>query len=66
MTTLEYIYLAIASGILGAIITFAVIFVAVSQGIDVIANLWLLGIPVVYAILLNILFIELYSRRKKQ
>ncbi|MBI4303927.1 MAG: hypothetical protein HY665_06275 [Chloroflexi bacterium] len=63
---LQYIYLAIGSGILGVVITFIVLFACQYFGIDINRNLWVLAIPVTLSVLLNICFIELYrSRRKK-
>ncbi|MBM2824824.1 MAG: hypothetical protein HW402_488 [Dehalococcoidales bacterium] len=63
---LEYIYLAIASGILGVIITFVVIFACQYFGIDITKNLWVLAIPVTLAVSLNVCFIELYHKYKKK
>lgn len=63
---LEYIYLAIASGMLGVVITFIVIFASQYFGIDITRNLWVLAIPVTLAVSLNVLFIELYHRHKRK
>jgi hypothetical protein len=63
---LEMIFLAVVTGILGVIITFILIFVCQFFGIDMLNNIWLLAIPVVLAIALNIWFIELYHKYKKK
>lgn len=63
---LEMIFLAVVTGILGVIITFILIFVCQFFGIDMFNNIWLLAIPVVLAIALNIWFIELYHKYKKK
>ncbi len=61
-----YIYFAIGSIFLGIIITFIVILVSANLHIDLSANMWILGIPAILAILLNIVFIELYYKFKKK
>ena len=60
------VFLAVMSGLLGVIIAFIMIFVCSLLGIDILKNLWLLAIPVVLAVTLNIWFIELYHRHKKK
>ena len=62
-----YIYLAVGCAALGAIITFIVLFVCQYFSIDISEHLWIIAIPAVLSILLNIMFIELYFKyRKKQ
>jgi hypothetical protein len=63
---LEMIFLAVVTGILGVIITFILIFVCQYFDIDMLKNIWLLAIPVVLAVALNIWFIELYHKYKKK
>lgn len=60
------IFLAVVTLILGVIITFILVLACQFFDIDMIKNLWLLTIPVVLSIALNILFIELYRRYKKR
>lgn len=62
---LHYIYLAVGCGFLGIAITFVVIFTCQYLGIDMMKNLWVLAIPVVLSAFLNVLFIELYRKYKK-
>lgn len=61
-----YIYLALGSAILGVAITFAVFYASLYFGIDIDENLWMLAIPVTASVLLNVLFIELYRKYKRQ
>jgi hypothetical protein len=61
-----YVYFAVGSIGLGIVLAFVVIFVCASLNIDMTANLWILGVPAVLAILLNIVFIELYYKFKKK
>ena len=66
MSTWEYIYLAVGSGILGIIITFVVVLVCQYLGIDMLKHLWVAAIPVVLSLFLNVSFIELYRKNKKK
>ncbi len=61
-----YIYLAVGSGILGVVLTFALLFVCQYLGIDVSEHLWVLGIPVILAIAVNILLVELYDKLRSR
>jgi len=61
-----YVYSAMGSLVLGIVIAFIVVFACQDLGIDIDKNLWILAIPVILAILLNIGFIELYRKYKKK
>lgn len=63
-----YLYLAIASGIFGAILVFVMLFISQYFGIDLLENWWLLVVPVTLAVTLNVVLVELYRkyRSKKQ
>ena len=63
---LSYVYLAVGSLALGIIITFLMLYLCRIFGIDINKNLWLIAIPIILAIALNILFIELYDRYRKK
>jgi hypothetical protein len=63
---LEFIFMAAVSALLGMIITFIVIWVCMALVIDMGENLWVIVIPVILAITLNIFFIELYRKYKKK
>lgn len=61
-----YIYLAVGCGVVGVIFTFILLLTCQYLSIDIAENLWLLALPATLSILLNILFIELYSKYKKR
>jgi len=63
---LSYVYLAVGSLALGIIITFTMLFLCQFFGIDINMNLWLISIPIILAVALNIWFIELYDRYRKK
>ena len=65
MKTAVYIYLAVGCGMLGVVFTYVMLIVCLYFGIDILANLWLITIPIILAVALNIFLIEVYSRRKK-
>ena len=60
-----YIYLAVGCGMLGIVITFIVLFLCLYFGIDVAKNMWVITIPIILSIILNIMMIELFTRRRK-
>ncbi len=61
-----YIYFAVGCLLFGIVLSFIVVFTCYSLGIDIFDNIWILAIPVTLAVLLNILMIEVYMRRKKK
>jgi hypothetical protein len=65
MKTAIYIYLAVGCGMLGIIFTYVMLAVCLYFRIDILGNLWLITIPIIFAVALNIFLIEVYSRRKK-
>jgi hypothetical protein len=64
MSVWEYVYLAVGTGIFGAIVTFVLVLVCGYLGINMIENLWLLAMPLVLSLLVNVLAIEIYRRHK--
>lgn len=60
--TLYYIFLAVGCSAIGMIATFAVLIVCQYYGIDISKNLWVLAIPLVLSLFLNISFIEIYRK----
>lgn len=66
MPVVYYLYMAIGSMMLGMVLTFVVLFFAAYFGIDISRELWVLAIPVVFAIFMNVLLIELFRRRHRQ
>ncbi|MBI4284597.1 MAG: hypothetical protein HY670_01685 [Chloroflexi bacterium] len=63
---LVYIYLAIGCAAVGVAITFVVLFVCQYLGIDITKHLWVLAIPAVLAVSLNVISIELYLRHRRK
>lgn len=63
---LSYVYLAVGSLALGIVITFLMLFLCQFFGIDINKELWLIAIPIILAIALNIWFIELYDRHRRK
>lgn len=61
-----YIYLALGCAALGVILTFLVLFICQYLGIDLNKHLWIIAIPAVLSIALNIFFVELYFKFKKK
>ncbi len=59
---LIYIYLAASVAMLGVGITFAMLFVCALYGIVITEHLWLLAIPPVLSLLINVFLIELYRK----
>jgi hypothetical protein len=66
MKTAVYIYLAVGCGMLGVLFTYVLLIVCLYLGIDILTNLWLITIPIILAVALNIFLIEVYSRKKKR
>ena len=62
----SYVYLAVGSLALGIIITLGMLFLCQFFGIDINKNLWLISVPIILAIALNICFIEMYDRYRKK
>jgi hypothetical protein len=63
---LIFVSLAIGCAGLGILMTFVLLVVCRHFDIDLTQNLWLITLPIVIAIALNILFLELYYRFKKK
>ena len=66
MTVKEYIVLAAGCVAVGVVLTFVVLGVVQRLGIDMDENIWLLAIPAILAIILNIALLELYHRYRKK
>ena len=63
---LIYLGLAVSCALLGVGITFIVLVVTGYYGIDVTQHLWLLAIPAILSLVLNVTFIELYLRFRRR
>ena len=63
----EYVILAVGCVVVGVVLTFVVLGVSVRLGIDIIdEHFWVLAIPAVVALILNISLLELYHRYKRR
>jgi len=65
-TNAIYIYLAVGCGMLGILMTYIVIFMCYYFNIDIGKNLWVITIPIIFSIFMNILLIELYFKYRKK
>ena len=63
---LELVYFAVGCAALGIVFAFALVFVLQYLGIDVYKHMFLLLIPLVLSISLNIAIIELYGKYKRR
>ncbi len=61
-----YIYLATGTTALGIVMVYATLFICRQLGIDLLRNIWLLGIPIALSLILNVLAIELYKKLNKK
>jgi len=62
----EYIFLASGCVAVGVVIVFVVLAACQRLGINIEKNLWVLAIPAVLAIILNIILLEVYHRFRKR
>jgi len=63
----EYIFLAVGCIAAGVAITFVVLIVCQRLGINIIdEHLWVLAIPAVMSLILNITLLELYHKFRKR
>ena len=63
---MEYIYFAVGCVVVGIVLTFVVLGVCVRLGISIEENIWVLAIPSVLSLTLNITLLELYHKYKKK
>jgi hypothetical protein len=61
-----YVYLAVGSGMLGAGLTFVLLLVCQRLGVDITRHVWLLVMPLLAALIVNVALIELYRRRRHE
>ena len=61
-----YIYLAISSAALGSLITFLMILLVRHFQVDFWENLWLLAVPLVLSVTLNVILIEIYLKHRRK
>ncbi|MFC1921634.1 hypothetical protein ACFLYQ_07925 [Chloroflexota bacterium] len=58
----EYIVVAVSCIAVGVILTFVLLGITVRMGININENLWVLAIPAVISLFLNIILLELYRK----
>ena len=63
---MEYIFLAAGCAAVGVVVTFVVLGVCQRLGIDIDKNVWVLAIPAVSSLFLNITLLELYRKYKRK
>jgi hypothetical protein len=63
---MELVYFAVGCAALGIVFAFTLVFVLQYLGIDVYKHMFLLLIPLVLSISLNIAIIELYGKYKRR
>ena len=62
----DYIFLAVGCVVVGVVLTLVVLGMSVRLGIDIAKNLWVLAIPAVLSLTLNIILLELYHKFRKR
>ena len=63
----DYIIMAIGCFLIGVVIALATIAAAVRLRIDILGeNAWMLAVPAVLAVIINIFFIEIYRKFRKK
>ncbi len=62
----DYIILATGCASVGIVITLVVLGVCARLGVDIRENLWVVAIPLVLSLFLNISLLELYRKYKKR
>ena len=63
---MEYIYLAVGCAVVGVVMTFVVLGVCQYFGISIDKNIWVLAIPAVFSVVLNVSLLELYRKYKRR
>jgi hypothetical protein len=62
----EYIFLAAGCVSLGIVITFVVLGVCRYLGIDIDKHWWIVGVPVVLSLIINVALVEIYRKLRKR
>ena len=57
-----YIYLAAGCVIVGTFLTYVLLLGSQYFGIDLMANIWMLAMPLLLALVLNVFLIEVYKK----
>ena len=63
----EYIFLAVGCVAVGVVIAFIILVVSQRLGINIMGeNMWVLAIPALVALILNIILLELYRKFRRR
>ena len=62
----EYIFLAAGCVAVGVVLTFVVLGMSVRLGVNIEENFWVLAIPAVLSLTLNVVLLELYHKYRKR
>ena len=62
----QYILLAVGCVVVGIVVTFAMLVVVQRMGINLEENLWILAIPAVFAVILNIGLVEILQAYRRK
>ena len=62
----EYIFLALGCVVVGLVLTFAVLGVCQRLGISIDKNVWVLAIPAVLSLILNVSLLEVYRKFRRR
>lgn len=62
----EYIFLAVGCAVVGLVLTFVVLGITVRLGISIEKNWWVVAIPAVLSVFLNVSLLELYRKYWKR
>jgi hypothetical protein len=66
MMVREYIFLAVGCVAVGMVLVFVVLGVCQRLGINIDKNMWVVAIPAVLSLILNITLLELYRKYRKK
>jgi len=62
----EYIFLAVGCAAVGLALTFIVLGVCVRLGISIEKNIWVVAVPAVFSIILNVSLLEIYRKYRRK
>ena len=62
----EYIFLAAGCVSVGVVVTFVVLGICQRLGINIDENIWVVAIPAVLSLILNVTLLEIYRKHRKK
>jgi len=62
----EYIFLAVGCVAVGIVLVFVMLGISQRLGVNIDKNMWVLAIPAVLSLLLNIALLELYHKYRRR